>query len=170
MHTCKKLHSFYLLLLILFIVTACDNIDCPLNNTVYATYTFQDKVNGQSVELKDTLTVQPYGKDTVLINRIYNVKSISIPVSHTGNADTLLFHFSSPEGMATDTITFVHTNEPHFESLDCAAAVFHTVTHVQWSKQKISPRPLTAIDSVALVKAKINYDPQEHFNIYIHAK
>ena len=150
----------------LFIV-ACDNIDCPLNNTVYATYNFYDIENEQPTTLKDTLTVQPFGKDTILLNRIFDVSSINLPVSHTGEADTLLFHFSSPSGKATDTIVFVHTNIPHFVSIDCATAVFHTVTHVAWKKQTIYPRP-QAIDSIALVDPQINYDPKEHFKIFTH--
>ena len=61
-----------------------------------------------------------------------------------------------------------HTPQPHFESLDCPAAVYHTLHAVRYTSHPLSQLPLT-VDSVALVRSIVNYDDIENLRIYLRA-
>jgi hypothetical protein len=65
-------------------------------------------------------------------------------------------------------IFVAHTNEPHFESVDCPPAVFHTIQSVAWTSHSLSQMPLT-IDSVAVVRTKVNYDDVENLKVYLRS-
>lgn len=146
---------------------SCDNLDCPLLNTVYTTYGFYDVKSGQRITLSDTLTVSPANSDTILINQITGVNSIDLPMSFAGQSDTLLFRFcTSKNEIYTDTIIIAHTNEPHFESIDCSPAIFHTITGSELKKMTTGSGT-SIINHITTENTAVNYDPKEHFKVYI---
>ena len=152
-------------------VTACSNIDCPLDNVVALNCGLYSAEEKTSLTLRDTLTVygRGFGRDTVLLNRALGISSFLLPVRQGFREDTLLLRLSNLEGQeATDTIFLKHTNEPHFESLDCPPAVFHTLQGVRWTSHALSLMPLT-VDSVAVVRTTVNYDDIENLKIYLRA-
>ena len=58
-----------------------------------------------------------------------------------------------------DTVTVTKENHPHFESVDCSPAYFHTITAVSTTHN--------AIDSVVIKNPDVNYDTsKKHFYIY----
>lgn len=149
------------------LLTACNGSDCPLNNTVRSRYTFYSSESGVPAALSDTLTVSALPRDTVLINRAYNITSMSLPVGYLQMADTLLFRFSTQAGQICDTVIVNHTNVPHFESLDCGTAIFHEITGVSVTRRAPSADYPTAIDSIVVSNKKINYDENENFKVYL---
>lgn len=164
----SRISFFRLLPLLLAALTACTNIDCPLDNVVALTcgiYSAEDKA---ATALRDTLTVKAGGvRDTVLLNKALNISSFQLPVRHGVAEDTLLFRFSNEHGQAaTDSVLLRHSNEPHFESVDCPTAVFHRLTDVRWTSHALSLMPLT-IDSVAIVRREVNYEDSENIQVYI---
>ena len=142
-----------------FLLLACSSIDCPLNNTVYTSY----KLAGDVGVLTKKLTVSSPVKeerDTILINQIANVDSFILPISYTREEDIFHFTLTDEEGNeVTDEVRVAKENHPHFESLDCAPAFFHTITNVTTTNN--------AIEKIEINNKNVNYDARKaHFHIY----
>ena len=165
----KKFNSISALAMAAFVVTSCTNIDCPLDNVVAVTcglYTAEDHA---PMTISDTLTVMAGGvKDTTLLNRAQGIQTFQLPMRQGVNVDTMLFRFSNTSQFAIDTIFCEHTNEPHFESVDCPASVFHNIVSVKWTSHSLSQMPLT-IDSVSVTRPVVDYDDIENIEIFLRS-
>lgn len=157
------------LVLLLAAVASCKEIDCPLDNVVGLTVGLYHAEDNTALTLSDTLTVKAAGTDSVLLNRALGISSFILPVRQGAEADTLLLCFSNYRGQeATDTLFVHHTNEPHFESVDCPPAMFHTIVSVGWTSHPLAELPLT-IDSVAVARKNVNYDDVENIKVFLRA-
>ena len=145
-------------------LSACSSIDCPLNNRTYASF----KLAGDVTKLVDTLTVStPRNidnpeEDTVLINRLVDTDSLSLPMSYQRTEDIYIFTFvqKDTELKTIDTLWVSKENEPHFESVDCNPVMFHTIKDVRSTQR--------AIDSIKVNYNKVTYnDAKAHFLIYL---
>lgn len=151
------------------LLAACSNIDCPLDNVVLMQCNLFSTETQQALTLADTLSITPAGRDTLLLNRATGVSSFLVPLKEGATSDTLLLHLSDAVGRsAVDTLFVRHTPQPHFESLDCPASVFHTLTGAAFTTHPLSELPLT-IDSVAVVRATVNYDDIENIRIFLRS-
>lgn len=153
----------------LLVAASCSNIDCPLSNTVASKYVFYNTANGAAATFADTLTVRAIGSDTVLYNRGLNISEVDIPMSYRAAADTLLLDISDTEAKRTDTLIVAHTNEAHFESIDCSASMFHQITSATLRPGTGGGSGLTRIDSVAVNKRNVNYNVVENIKVFITA-
>lgn len=152
-------------------VAGCSNIDCPLDNVVRMQCGLYAAETRQAIKLAegDTLTITPAGRDTVLLNRATGIASFLLPLKESGTRDTLLLHLSNAAGLAaTDTLFVDHAPQPHFESVDCPACVFHTIKGAGFTSHALSLMPLT-IDSVAVVRTAVNYDDIENLRIFLRS-
>lgn len=145
-------------------LSACSSIDCPLNNRTYASF----KLAGDVTKLVDTLTVStPRNidnpeEDTVLINRLVDTDSLSLPMSYQRTEDIYIFTFvqKDTELKTIDTLWVSKENEPHFESVDCNPVMFHTIKDVRFTQR--------AIDDIKVNYNKVTYnDAKAHFHIYL---
>lgn len=145
-------------------LSACSSIDCPLNNRTYASF----KLAGDVTKLVDTLTIStPRNidnpeEDTVLINRLVDTDSLSLPMSYQRTEDIYIFTFvqKDTELKTIDTLWVSKENEPHFESVDCNPVMFHTIKDVSFTQR--------AIDSIKVNYNKVTYnDAKAHFLIYL---
>lgn len=145
-------------------LSACSSIDCPLNNRTYASF----KLAGDVTKLVDTLTVStPRNidnpeEDTVLINRLVDTDSLSLPMSYQRTEDIYIFTFvqKDTELKTIDTLWVSKDNEPHFESVDCNPVMFHTIKDVRFTQR--------AIDDIKVNYNKVTYnDAKAHFLIYL---
>ncbi len=145
-------------------LSACSSIDCPLNNRTYASF----KLAGDVTKLVDTLTVStPCNidnpeEDTVLINRLVDTDSLSLPMSYQRTEDIYIFTFvqKDTELKTIDTLWVSKDNEPHFESVDCNPVMFHTIKDVRFTQR--------AIDDIKVNYNKVTYnDAKAHFLIYL---
>ena len=130
---------------------ACTTFDCPLYNKVYA----KVKLAGDVKTLADTLS-------TVVINRLTATDSLSLPMSYQRDEDIYLFCISQYETgvKTTDTVWVEKQNLPHFESVDCNPAMFHTIKGVRTTHH--------AIDSIKINNDKVTYnDTKPHFLLYL---
>lgn len=143
---------------------SCSTFDCPLNNKVYASI----KLAGNVKSLDDTLSVsiprnmRDDESDTVVVNRLTETDSLSLPISYVHDEDLYLFHFKQKgTGIeTTDSVWVKKTNEPHFESVDCSPAMFHTVNGVRYTRH--------SIDSISINNNKVTYnDAKAHFFLYL---
>ena len=142
---------------------SCTQVDCPLNNMVYANYRFYDHY-GDSIQIDDSLTVITHCnemQDSILINRKTKTTSFMLPVSYGQREDEFYMKLKNTERTICDTIWVTKESLPHFESVDCNPVFFHTVTDVRCTHN--------IIDSVVINNKKIDYDSsKEHFKIYLY--
>lgn len=170
----KKAFYLFLCCTLMGIWGSCSNIDCPLDNVVSMQCNLFSYETKSALTLTDELTVTPAGRDTTLLNKASNIQSFLLPLKETAEGqqvatDTLLLHFSNvAEQSATDTLFVSHMLHPHFESLDCPASVFHTITAVRTTSHPLSEMPLT-VDSVSLVRSIVNYDDVENIRIFLRS-
>lgn len=145
-------------------LSACSSIDCPLNNRTYASF----KLAGDVTKLVDTLTISTprnidnHEEDTVLINRLVDTDSLSLPMSYQRTEDIYIFTFvqKDTELKTIDTLWVSKENEPHFESVDCNPVMFHTIKDVRFTQR--------AIDDIKVNYNKVTYnDAKAHFLIYL---
>lgn len=147
-------------------LSACSNIDCPLDNVVSLQCNLYDASTQSALTLSDVLSVTPAGRDTLLLNQATGIKSFLLPLKEAGTQDTLLLHFANAQGaVQVDTLFVNHTPQPHFESLDCPSSVFHTLNAVRVSAQGSANSAI--VDSVSLVRPIVNYDDIENIRLFI---
>ena len=140
-------------------LTACSTIDCPLQSSISVQYVVRDKA-GKELSLKDSLTVisNRQNGDTVILNRLYQKSSFSLPISYSHPEDILFFHFKDNDTIVADTVWLKKDDYPHFESVDCNAAFFHEITDVRHTQHYI--------DSLVLRYRSVNYDQTNiHFRL-----
>lgn len=140
----------------------CSSIDCPLNSRVYATYKFV----GATETITDTLTVttplsDAEGNDSVLINMVVDVDSITLPMSYTRMEDTFYFQFNTTiDTLLVDTVVVAKENFPHFEAVDCNPSFYHTITDVRYTQN--------AIEKIDINNVNVTYNADKaHLIIYI---
>lgn len=150
-----------LVLAAMFGLGRCSEVDCPLNNVVAVQYGLY-YADGTSVTLQDELTVTAVGTDSILLNRAQGISSFLLPVHSTADKDSIILRFADEEGdEMRDTICVSHTNEAHFEAMDCPLCYFHTLTAITTTHH--------AVEGVELVNPQVNYDTQENIRIYLRS-
>ena len=156
--------------LLLTTLGACTNIECPLDNVVVMTGGLYNVEDGKSTTLKDhELSITSVDGKYVLLNRVKDISSFEIPLRQGVESDTLLFWLENTYGQsATDTLFLKYTDHPHFESLDCPAALFHTLTEARCTSHPLSELPLT-LHKVEIVRSLVNYDDVENLKIYMRS-
>ena len=100
--------------------------------------------------------------DTVVVNLLTATDSLSLPMSYTRTEDMYLLEFRQKDtGIKTyDTIWVEKGNEPHFESVDCNPAMFHTIKGVKFTNN--------AIEDITINNNKVTYnDAKAHLLLYL---
>ena len=164
--------SFLILFAIVAVITSCSSIDCKLNGSVYCRYQLKDQyLNDVAFAYPLTVTLcDTDSGDIVVINNESNASAIDLPMSHGNATDVLKFTITVTDTIVTeDTVYYVttphtdiiritKTNEPYFESIDCAPRYNHTIEAVQSSHN--------FIDSLVINNKKVTNDASKE-NIYI---
>lgn len=148
-------------------LTACTSINCPLDNIVVWTLTFYDSETEEALKLPAILTVDAEGAGT-LYNMGTSINSMTLPMSMSADADTLYLRWrlTADTPAVTDTLYVAHTNEPHFEAIDCPAAIFHTITDAHLTPHANAYFPI-AIDSVSIRRHQVDYNDVENIRLYL---
>lgn len=155
--------------------TSCTSIDCSLDSVVVWTLTFFDSETEEPMKLPCLLSVDAEGAGN-LYNRGQGISSMELPMSHGAASDTLYLRWgvdldSDDEGSpstyeVTDVLTLAHDNYPHFDAIDCPAAVFHTITDATFSTHNPNAFPLV-IDSVSIIRPQVDYNDVENIRLYL---
>lgn len=151
---------------VLLAFTACSSINCPLDSVVVWTLTFFDSETEEPLALPCTLTIDAQGAGT-LYNKGTGNKSMPLPMSHGAATDTLYLTWSNAAAEATDILYVDHDNTPHFEAIDCPAAIFHTITDARLSPHTNGTSPVV-IDSVRIIRQQVDYTDVENIRLYLH--
>ena len=163
----KLLYLFSILVGLDF--SSCTEVECPLDSVVVMTCGLYDAETKAELTLPQTLTIKPFGKDTVLLNTARNIHDFILPLKLGETADTMLLCFTDEwDGVSTDTLVLNHENMPHFESVECPATIFHKLTSIEWMADKNGACNV-AIDSVAIVRNLVDYNDVENIQIYLRS-
>ena len=156
--------------LLLVTLGACTNIECPLDNIVVMTGGLYNAEDGKVTTLHDNeLSITSADGEYVLLNRVKDISSFEIPLRQGVGNDTLLFWLENSVGqVAVDTLFLQYTDSPHFESLDCPAALFHSLKEARCTSHPLSELPLT-LHKVEIVRSLVDYDDVENLKIYLRS-
>ena len=138
-------------------IAACSDTDCTTSNTAYVNYNIYD-ANGNSVSLTGPVTVTAAGTDSVLINQESNLQSMQLPLRYTSTEDTFVVHLSE---FLFDTIFVTHQNIPHFISMECGTGMYYHIDNARCTRR--------IFDSISVVNPDINFDANEHIQMYMPA-
>ncbi|MCQ2246100.1 MAG: DUF6452 family protein [Bacteroidaceae bacterium] len=142
------------ILLAITCITSCNSVDCPLNNTVYNTWTFYQEDEPVSITKEINVFLKVNGGDSLVVNKLTNAKSFSMPMSYYNPSDTVVIEYRNTSG----TYIIEKDNLPHFNSPECGVWVEHNVTSIKGN------HPL--IDSVVVTNPKVDNIENENFRIY----
>ena len=148
------------IILLFFLTVACSSIDCPVNSIVSTKYLILDKT-GAEMPLSDTLSVLTRRNDDTItvLNRLVQKANFSLAVSYSHPEDVLFFVFHNGPLFVVDTVWIKKDDFPHFESVDCKASFFHTLTDIRYTNNYI--------DSIVIKNTSVNYDVSTvHFHLY----
>jgi hypothetical protein len=146
---------------------SCSEVECPLDSVVVMTCDLKNMTTGEKHTLTTPLTITPMNRDTILLNQAQGISNFCLPLKIAAEVDTFLFKFSDAwENKVIDTLIVTHINHPHFQSIDCPASFFHTITSVTWRNQKNSSFP-SSIDSVTIKRALVDYENKTNLQIYL---
>ena len=138
-------------------IAACSDTDCTTSNTAYVNYNIYD-ANGNSVSLTGPVTVTAAGTDSVLVNQESNLQSMQLPLRYTSTEDTFVVHLSE---VLFDTIFVTHQNIPHFISMECGTGMYYHIDNARCTRR--------IFDSISVVNPDINFDANEHIQMYMPA-
>lgn len=110
------------------------------------------------IDAEYTVTISDVRKDTVLVNKSNNRTSISVPMSFTNTADTLLFQYESLPYQ--DTIVIEHSSYPYVELPECGSYMFHTLKSVKSTE--------SGIFKVEIANRSVNFEGNENVKIYFN--
>ena len=164
------MRKIVIVILLIVAVVSCTNIDCPVQNSVMTTYGLRKSGSGEVDTMGiDTMWVRLKRvdhTDTLLINRLWGAKATNfqIPISYTQPEDSICTTVVDTIGTVwRDTIVIKKDNMPHFESVDCQASYFHTLTAVKSTHY--------LIDTVVINHSFVSYDTSnEHLLLYLKAR
>jgi hypothetical protein len=116
----------------------------------------------QKDTLTDTLSVwsqRKDGTDTLLYNSGVNKTTLTLPISYQRPEDVLIFRIADTlKSVTLDTVWIKKEDIPHFESVDCAAHFFHTLTDIRSTHR--------GIDTIYIKNPSVTYDTTvEHIRI-----
>ena len=165
----RTMHKVWITVVLSTVLAACTSIECPVQNTVYMVCDLM-KADGKSDTLGvDTLwvwTQRADGTDTLLVNRLCGTSAttLNLPISYSQPEDAFIVYVKdTADNYWLDTLRIKKESRPHFESVDCQAAFFHTITATSATSD--------IIDSVVIKNPEVNYDTSSaHFYLYLKAR
>lgn len=146
---------------------SCTSIDCPLDSVVVMTLSFHDSELEEETALPCTLNIEA-PRAGLLFNTGTDIKSLQLPLNTGSFVDTLYLKLSDNDRECVDTLYVNHTNESHFEAMDCPGAVFHRISSLQFLPHPTDGEFPVTIDSVSIIRPLVDYNDVENVRIYYH--
>ena len=140
------------------LMSACDLLNCTQADVRCLQIAIYD-IDGNPLELPDTLTVLACGTDSILVNKSQETTEILLPLSYHAPVDTfILLNFGDGYSLK-DTLFVAKTNDIYFESPDCPTVMMHTIKSIRCTN--------AYVDSVSLVNAKVNFTEATHIRLFV---
>ena len=118
----------------------------------------KDYQDSELVNQGYTETQMSQRNDTVLLNKAYDVSTISIPMSYFNRIDKLVFSYGQIS--LKDTIKITHDSYPHVELPECGTYRFHSLKTIEATD--------AAIDHIEITNPKVGYEGNENVKIYFN--
>lgn len=146
--------------LLAMLLSACDSFDCKLENNILLKIGFYNE-EGESVQLNDTLSVLAIGTDSILVNRNLRTHSLSLPMSHYRECDSLVLQVWGEDYVIYDTLALRKSNKEYFEGLNCPVKVKHELTSASSSHWMIK--------EIKIVNPTVDYTNGENIQIIMRS-
>lgn len=117
--------SLLWLLLTTALLPACQSKGCYEETDVYVRCTFYWDTEATAVAI-DSLSVWGVGSDSLLYDNS-NVSLLELELNPNATTSRFVVQAVANNYAFLDTLTFLHTNNPWFESLDCDCMMFSTL-------------------------------------------
>ena len=119
------------------VISACsEEADCSMVDNrgmmVCNFYTIDPNTGVSEKAILDSLTVTARGTDSVIINRMTEVSSITLPLRYTADSTELIFRYTAH---LTDTLVIRHTNTPYFVSMDCGYQMKQSIAGARYTRR-----------------------------------
>ncbi len=160
----RKLFHLTLTAALLYALTcflnACsEEADCSMTNNrgmiVCNLYHIDPSTNVVQNDTLDSLTVTAAGTDSIIINRMGEVKNFSLPLRYTEDSTQFIFHYT---GHMTDTVIVRHTNKPYFVSMDCGYQMQQSILSVRYTRRNL--------DSIHIENPEASINGTENLKLY----
>lgn len=160
----RKLFNLTLAAAVLYALTSLlhgcsEEADCSMTNNrgmIVCNLYHLDPATGVAQKgTLDSLTVTAAGTDSVIINRMNEVKNFSLPLRYTEDSTQFVFHYT---GRLTDTVIVRHTNKPYFVSMDCGYQMQQNITSVRYTRRNL--------DSIYIANPEASIDGTENLKLF----
>lgn len=101
------------------------------------------------------LTITAKGTDSVIVNRMENVKELSLPLCYGADSTHLVLHYSNG---SRDELIVYHTNTPYFLSMECGYQMKQQIERVSYTR--------TELDSVAITYNEAGIYERENLRLF----
>ena len=155
------------MVMMLVVIGACTQIDCPVENRVYTLYDLL-KEDGTTDTLNvDTLYISTKKEDgtlDTLVRQAVGITYYELAISYDRPQDEFYYALHDTLGnVYKDTVRVSKEDTPHFESVDCQPTFFHKITDVTTTHH--------IIEDIEINNPTVNYNAtEEHFHIYFKAR
>lgn len=141
----------------------CSMMGRPLMHcAIYTT----DPISGQMRrDTLDSLTVLAVGTDSVIINKMKSVHTLSLPLRFSIGETRLVFLYDwEPVKGGGDTLTVIHTNTPFLESMDCGYRMKQYIERVT-IQNGVTPEQPERMENVEIINNDANVYKNENLRL-----
>lgn len=114
-----------LILFIALILASCNNSGCYEETDVKVVCSFFYPEQNSKVEI-DSVSVWGVGSDS-LIYKNKALKTIELKLNPKATQTDFVFQAVANGYVFRDTLSFIHSNHPWFQSMECGAMMFNTI-------------------------------------------
>ena len=117
-----------------------------------------DHQDSSYIEKGFSQTISTVRRDTILINKLSSASSMSVPMQHFSNNDTIIISYSSISNK--DTLYISHNSYSFVDLPECGTHRFHQLTGIRSTYSGIS--------NIEITNSHVNYDGNENVKIYFN--
>ena len=143
----------------LTILQGCDEEeDCSLNARPMMKcnlYQVNEESGLPEQVMLDELTITAKGTDSVIVNRMTQVKELSLPLCYGADSTHLVLHYSNG---SVDELVVYHANTPYFLSMECGYQMKQQIERVSYTR--------TVLDSVAITYNEAGIYERENLRLF----
>lgn len=172
----KQFTRFSLLLLLccafISIYSSCsEENNCSMGGRQLVYSTFYTPETADRVIKKDTLdslTVTALGTDSILINNMKTVSTISLPLRFTEEQTAWVFHYDyKRRPRYADTVYIEHQNKLYFQSMECGYTMTQTIRSIRVRNGAVAGA--IKMDSIKILNTNANINETQNLQVFFRA-
>lgn len=143
-----------LLLMGLFLLSACNDEGCTEPVTTYNVGAFEKILGSETVISSFSVYAKP---DSIMISNQSDLKSFDLNLNPSTHATTFELKFQVGSVLITDTLTFYYRNREFFLSADCGCSMFHYLDSANYTGN--------LIQSIVITNPEITNEKRANFKL-----